>query len=114
MNRPDRIRLRHMLEAAEDALTLARGKSRADLDSTRGLVLALVKAVEIVGEAARTVTEPARLQAPGIPWGPIVRMRHRLVHEYFRINLDVLWQTVCNDLPPLVALLKEALLQADE
>lgn len=98
-----------MLEAAGEALALARGRSRADLDSDRGLVLALVKAVEIVGEAASRVSEPTRRQLPRVPWGPIVHMRNRLVHDYFRINLDILWQTVLEDLPELLPLLRQAL-----
>jgi len=98
-----------MREAAGEAIELSRGRARADLDVNRGLVLALVKAVEIVGEAGRGVTQPTRDQLPRIPWTPMVHMRHRLVHEYFRINLDVLWQTVQEDLPQLIGLLDEAL-----
>jgi len=103
-----------MLEAASEAQLLATGKSRANMDTDRGLVLALVKAVEIVGEAARTVTDATRRELPAVPWGPIVRMRHRLVHEYFRINLDILWQTIQQDLPELVGVLREALDQQDK
>ena len=63
----------------------------------RQLVLSLVKDIEIVGEAAAQVTGPTRLQTPEIPWQSIVAMRNRLVHAYFNINLDIVWQTVQND-----------------
>ncbi len=66
------------------------------------LVLALVKAIEIIGEAASQVSEETRAQLPGLPWADMIAMRHRLVHAYFDINLDILWQTVQQDLPPRV------------
>ena len=53
--------------------------------------------------------DTTRLQWPGIPWEDIIGMRHRLVHAYFAINLDILWGTVRDDLPPLVEALREVL-----
>jgi uncharacterized protein with HEPN domain len=67
------------------------------------LVLSLVKAIEIVGEAAYQISEPTRDELPSIPWADIIGMRHRLVHAYFDINIDILWQTVQGDLPNLIA-----------
>lgn len=106
MRKDDEIRLRHMLEAAREAVSFARGRVRDDLETDRQLVLSLVKDIEIVGEAAAQVTEPARAQAPDIPWQVIVAMRIRLVHAYFSINLDIVWQTVQQDLPTLIAQLE--------
>jgi len=103
MHKDDYVRLRHMLDAARDALTFTQSRTRADLDSDRMLVLSLVKAVEIVGEAANQVSQAAREQLPKIPWADVVGMRNRLVHAYFDINLDILWRTVQGDLPPLIA-----------
>ncbi|MXW23624.1 MAG: DUF86 domain-containing protein [Chloroflexi bacterium] len=97
-----------MLDAAREAVSFASGHVRADLDEDRQLVLALVKDVEIIGEAANTVTEPTRLELPGIPWLEIVAMRNRLVHAYFDINLDIVWQTVQQDLPKLIGQLEGA------
>jgi uncharacterized protein with HEPN domain len=102
MNRNDWIRLRHMLDAAREAISFTAGRTRADLEVDRMLVLALVKEIEIVGEAASQISQEARAQMPRIPWPDIVGMRHRLVHAYFDINLEILWQTVQGDLPPLV------------
>ena len=76
---------------------------RGDLDNDRQLVLALVKGVEIVGEAATQVTKPTRQQLPEIPWEPIVGMRNRLVRAYFDVNLDIVWKTVRGDLPELIS-----------
>ena len=95
MHTDDAIRLRHMLDAAREAIGFVAGHSRADLDRNRMLVLSLVKDIEIIGEAAYQVSQTARDQLPDIPWDDIIGMRHRLVHAYFDINLDILWRTVC-------------------
>ena len=97
-----------MLNAAREAVSFTRGRARADLDDDRQLVLALVKDVEIVGEAANAVDEATRAELPHIPWQEIVAMRNRLVHAYFEINLDIVWQTVRQDLPMLIAQLELA------
>lgn len=109
MRKDDAVRLQHMLDAGREALGFARGRSRSDLDSDRMLVLALVKDLEIIGEAAHQVSEETRAQLPGLPWADIIGMRHRLVHAYFEIDPEILWQTIKQDLPPLVAALEEAL-----
>lgn len=103
MHKDDGVRLHHMLDAAREALTFSQNRTRAELDSDRMLVLSLVKSIEIVGEAASQVSQDAREQLPEIPWEDIVGMRNRLVHAYFDINLDILWRTVQDDLPPLIA-----------
>ena len=103
-----------MRDAASEAVSFARGRAREDLDRDRQLVLALVKDIEIVGEAATAVTAPTRSDLEEIPWQAIVAMRNRLVHAYFEINLDVVWQTVQQDLPALIVRLEEALPPASE
>jgi uncharacterized protein with HEPN domain len=109
MPKSDRVRLQHMLDAAREALSFVRGKTRGHLDQDRLLVLALVKAIEIIGEAAYQVSSETRSQIPEVPWEDIIGMRHRLVHAYFDIDLDILWSTVQNDLPPLIAVLESVL-----
>lgn len=106
MRRDDVIRLRHMLDAAREAMAFAQGRRRADLASDRMLVLSLVKDIEIIGEAAYQTSEETRRQIPDISWDDIIGMRHRLVHAYFDINLDILWRTVHDDLPTLAGILE--------
>lgn len=106
MRRDDAIRLRHMLDATLEAITFAQGRNRSDLDTDRQLALSLVKEVEIIDEAAYQVSQATRAHASGIPWEDIIGMRHRLVHAYFDINLDILWKTVQEDLPLLIAALE--------
>jgi uncharacterized protein with HEPN domain len=102
MRPDDRIRLRHLTEAASKAVAYSAGKQRADLDSDELLRLALTKLVEIVGEAAKHIGPDLQATAPDVPWAAAARMRDRLVHHYFDINLDILWQTVTEDLPSLL------------
>lgn len=97
-----------MIEASEQALAFVAGRVRADLDGDAMLRLALTRAVEIVGEAAGQVSEAGRAELPKVPWAQIVGMRNRLIHAYFDINRDILWDTVQLALPPLVAQLKPA------
>ena len=112
MQKDDEVRLRHMLDAAREAISFVGGRVRGDLETDRQLVLSLVKDIEIVGEAASQVSEPARFQAPEIPWLEIVAMRNRLVHAYFSINLDIVWQTTPEDLPLLIAKLERLMATA--
>ena len=67
------------------------------------LAISLVRLLEIVGEAANCVSADFREQHPHIPWKKMIELRNRLIHGYFDINLDIVWDTVLEDLPPLVA-----------
>jgi len=97
-----------MLDAAREARGFAASRSRSDLDRDRQLLLALVKDVEIIGEAASRVSAETRMEWPDIPRLDIVAMRHRLTHGYFDIDPDIVWSTVTDDLPPLIAQLERA------
>lgn len=96
-----------MVDAMSTALRFVEGKGRPDLDDDEMLVLALTKLVEIVGEAAKQVTAETREQLSSVPWSAAARMRDRLVHHYFDIDLDVLWSTIESDLPGLLRDLRE-------
>ncbi len=100
-----------MIEAVEAACTFVSGKARSDLDADRMLVFALVRAIEIVGEAASRVSTPTREAASDIPWPLIVSMRNRLIHAYFNIDLEVVWKTATEELPKLLPRLRSAAAQ---
>lgn len=101
-----RLHLPRIMKAA----TCTRHES-SDLYQDRMLLLALVKCIDIIGEAASKVSSDAREEAPDIPWPNIVAMRNRLIHGYFDINPDIVWRTVDEELPrliiPLARLLEE-------
>ena len=68
-----------------------------------------MKCVEIVGEAAARISDDVRRRYPQVPWRDIVGMRHHLIHAYYDVNLDIVWQTVTEDLPPLINSLEDIL-----
>lgn len=110
MRNDDLIRLRHMLDSAKEAQSYVAGKKRQDLYRDRMLLHSLVRCMEIVGEAAVKVSPECRQGISSIPWRDIIAMRNRLIHAYFDINLDQVWDTVIDDLPPLIAELERAVL----
>jgi uncharacterized protein with HEPN domain len=91
-----------MLDHAREAVAMAEGRKRADLDSDRQFNLALVRLLEIVGEATNRVPEEHRARIPGVPWPQIVGLRNRLIHGYDEVDFDILWQIVSRDLPKLI------------
>ena len=87
---------------AWEAVRMCADRDRADLDTDRQFYLAIVKLLEIVGEAARRIPDSVRTQYPAIPWADIVGLRSWLVHAYDGIDCDVIWATVQDDLPKLI------------
>ena len=107
MTSEDRIRIRHMLDAIKETLAFTSDKSREDLSDNRMLTLAIIKELEIIGEAASKLATEFKAAQPHIPWTDIVGMRNRLTHGYFDIDLDRVWDTVQEDLKPLCAELEK-------
>jgi uncharacterized protein with HEPN domain len=103
----DRVRLRHMVEAGESAVQFVAGHQRADLDEDRMLLFALVRAIEVLGEAASKISEETQATHAGIPWRAIIGMRNRLIHAYFEINTEIVWQTVTQEIPALLPPLRK-------
>jgi len=96
-----------MLDHAQEAVAMAAGKTRDDLDTDRKLNLALVRLLEIVGEAANRTPADERAQYRDIPWTQIVGLRNRLIHGYYSVDFEILWQIINHDLPPLIEALEQ-------
>jgi uncharacterized protein with HEPN domain len=96
------VRLHHMLDHAREAVEMVRNRSRMDLDTDRMLNLALVRLMEIVGEAAVRIPEEFRSRRPQVPWRDVADLRHRLIYGYDTVNFDILWTIIQHDLPPLI------------
>ena len=101
------VRLRHMLDHAHEVVSLTQGKSRVDIDKDRLLNLALVRLLEIIGEAANQTSKEERSRYPEIPWLQIVSLRNRLIHGYDAVDFDILWQILTQDLPLLITALEK-------
>jgi uncharacterized protein with HEPN domain len=98
-----------MLDHAREAVSMVRDKTRAELDTDRKLNLALVRLLEIIGEAAGRISKEDRDRYSNIPWAEIVGLRNRLIHGYDEVDFDILWQIVTTDLPPLIKNLENSL-----
>jgi uncharacterized protein with HEPN domain len=107
--REDVVRLRHMLDAAREAISFAAGRRYEDLQTDRQLTLSLVRSLEVIGEAANKVSADLQRENEQVPWPDVIGMRNRLIHAYFDVNLTVVWKTVTEELPELVAQLEELL-----
>ena len=103
------VALRQMRDHAREAMNLVGGKSRADLDANRILSLAIVRLLEILGEAAGRVPDDVRQVHANMPWSQIIGMRNRLVHAYFDVDTDILWNTVNQALPEMLAQMQAVL-----
>ncbi|MPZ46616.1 MAG: DUF86 domain-containing protein [Betaproteobacteria bacterium] len=106
MREDDRIRIQHMIEAAEACVQFISGRGRMDLDSDRMLLFAVIRGIEIIGEAASKVSEETRSDTPAIPWKAIIGMRNRVIHAYFDIDRDILWKAAAEEIPVLLSMLR--------
>ena len=104
--RRDDAWLLDMLLAARRAVRFAAPLTFSEFENNDLHQLAILKAVEIIGEAASRISEETKAKHPEIPWTEIIGMRNRLVHGYFAVRLDRVWRTVQDDLPPLIAQLE--------
>lgn len=98
----DRVHLLRMRDAAQYALQFAAGREIEELDSDILFRMALVKAVELVGESASGTSDELRIQHPQLPWMNIIGMRNVLVHNYWAIEQGEFWETVQNHIPALI------------
>lgn len=98
-----------MQDAARAATSFVEGRTHEEYLQDLALRFAVERAVEIVGEAARRVSEEARATLPGVAWGAIVATRHILVHEYGELDHDAIWRIATRHLPELLRLLQTVL-----
>jgi uncharacterized protein with HEPN domain len=109
----DEARLLDMLLAAKEVGRYTEGVTSEEFQRNRMLQHAVIRLIEIVGEAARNISADFKTAHPEIPWTGIISMRNRLAHEYFRVTVDKVWEVVNKDVPALVGLV-EPLVPPDE
>ena len=110
MSRHDPLsHIKHMLEYTREACDMARGHTLEELKTNRQLELALVRLMEIVGEAATRLSEDFKRRYPDVPWRPITALRNRLIHAYDLVDLDILWTIISQELSPLIGQLESIL-----
>lgn len=113
MQAEDRVRILHRVDACEALLRFTAGRERDALALDQMLLFAVVRAVEIVGEAASKVTQETRDKHPHIPRRAIVGMRNRLIHAYFEIDMDMVWVAATQEIPLLLSQLRPLVARSD-
>lgn len=102
MSNRDIIRLQHMLNCCDNIATFLKGKKKTQLSRDIMLDSAVRHQLEILGEAANSISKKTQNDLPNIPWKQIVGLRNRLIHEYFDIDYEIVWKTIKEGLPPLI------------
>lgn len=97
----DKGRLEHILTSIDNIFDFADGKSITDLSDNKMLFFAVVKNIEIIGEAAHKLTDAFKNQHQEVPWPYIIKMRHVLVHDCYQISVREVWKVIREDLGPL-------------
>ena len=98
--RSDADLLRDMLDAIV-AIEKHRPASRANFDASEPIQSHLLHQIQIIGEAVTRISESLQLKHPEVPWRQIAGMRNAIVHAYFQIDFNEVWNTVANDIPLL-------------
>jgi uncharacterized protein with HEPN domain len=112
--RSDDALLLDMLIAAQNIQQFTRDLTRSDFDASKLVQSAVIREFQVIGEAARMITDETKTINVTIPWAVIAGMRNRLIHEYFTIRLKVVWDTIQNDLPPLIIELQKLIPKEDD
>jgi uncharacterized protein with HEPN domain len=108
-HRRDSVFIVQMIEAAEAALEFCEGQTAESFAGDRLVGFAVVRAIQLVGQAARGVSEELQSAHPEIPWREMIGMRNVVVHDYADVDMALVWKTVRDDLPALVARLRPIL-----
>ncbi len=109
MRSDDRIRLKHIMDEAGDVLKFVENLSFDNFSKDSKTVHAVLRAIEIIGEAAAKVSQECKKRHPDIPWSDIIGMRNHLIHVYFDVDYETVWKTIKEDIPLLISLIKPLL-----
>ncbi len=106
--------LQDILDAVNAAIEFVEGMTFAEFEGDKKTIFAATRAIQIIGEAAKKIPDSIKAQYPEIPWKGMTGMRDKVTHEYFGVNLDVLWDTIQQDLPKVKDLMPEVLVNLAE
>lgn len=104
-----RLRLEDLLEAIRNIQSYVRGMSFADFAADVKTIRACAYEIGVIGEAATRIPAEVKTRYPEVPWEKMQGIRNIIVHEYFRLDVAILWQTITQNLPPLVPMLERIL-----
>ena len=102
----DRAYIDHILISIGKILNFCHNISKAEFDNNVMLQDAVIRNIEIIGEATKRISPAMKNEYPDIPWREMAGMRDKLIHDYLGVDIDVIWETVKNDIPQLKSLLE--------
>jgi uncharacterized protein with HEPN domain len=102
----DSIFIEHILEAIDQIMDYTEGVNKEEFDTNRMRQDAVIRQIEIIGEAAKKISSTTTQKFPEIPWKQMAGMRDKLIHNYFGVDIGTVWLTVKNDIPLLQQQLK--------
>ena len=105
----DFTRIKHMIDASNEALFFIKNKTKDSVLHDRQLILALIRLLEIIGEASSKISSDTKKVSEFIPWNQMSGMRNRLIHGYFDVNTNIIWETITHELPALISSLEQLL-----
>lgn len=98
---------KHILDSVTAINSFLGNLSKSDLEKERLRQSAVIRELEVIGEAVKNIPEEVKKQYPNISWKQIAGMRDKLIHHYFGVDLDIVWATIKNDLPILEKQIQE-------
>jgi uncharacterized protein with HEPN domain len=101
MSKDESIYLRHIWDSIEKIESYVSGVDQDEFFENSMVQDAVIRQLEIIGEAAKRISESTRAKEPDIPWNSIAGMRNKLIHDYFGVDLSTIWVTIKEDLDPL-------------
>jgi uncharacterized protein with HEPN domain len=103
-----------MLDSISDVDSFTKGMSFEQFKKDRKTVNAVVRSIEVIGEASKRIPRAMKAKYAGAPWKLIAGMRDKLIHEYFGVDMEILWKTAKADIPPLKPLIQSMLKSLEE
>lgn len=101
MNERDEVYLKHVLEYLSRIEGSMSGKSKDDLENDVDLLDSTLRRIEVIGEAVKNISPELKAQYPDVEWKGIIGTRDKLIHAYFKVDMDIVWDVVENELPKL-------------